>query len=157
MSTPPDASRRPHVLLAEDDSDLRETLSDLLGTLGNEVEAVPDGGRFLVSIASHYDPGCSPAQVDLIVADVGLPVCGGLEILEAIRTAGWTTPVLIITGLVTPTVSMRATKLRASLLIKPFDAQSFESRVAELLLAGPLLVPRAGERPSRRPAPEEPP
>ncbi len=156
MSMHPEAIRRPHVLLAEDDSELRETLSELLDTLGNEVEAVADGGRFLVSIASHYDPGCSPAQVDLIVADVGLPVCGGLEILDAIRTAGWTTPVLIITGLVTPTVSMRATKLRASLLIKPFDARVFESRVADLLLSGPVSVARSSERPSRRLLSEEP-
>jgi len=133
----PDTHRKPHVILAEDNADLREMLADVLGDLGTEVEAVADGGRFLVSIASHYDDGRAPEQVDLIVTDINMPVCSGFDILDAIRAAGWKTPAIIVTALRTPLVKTRATKLGARLLIKPLDLQTFESTVVDLLAHPP--------------------
>lgn len=135
MTTTPEACRRPHVILAEDNADLRVLLAAVLGDLGTEVETVADGGRFLVCIASHYDEGRNPSQVDLIVTDIGMPVCSGFEILDAIRAAGWKTPAIIITGLQTPLVCTRATKLKATLLIKPLDLDTFQHTVVDLLAA----------------------
>lgn len=125
------------MILAEDNNDLRVLLTQVLGALGTEVEAVADGGRFLVCIASHYEEGRKPMPVDLIVTDIGMPVCSGFEILDAIRAAGWKTPVIIMTGHQTPTVSARATRLGATLLIKPLDLLTFESTVVALLAARP--------------------
>lgn len=125
--------RKPHVILAEDDGDLREVLAEVLSEMGAEVESVVDGGRFLVSVASQYNEGRTPRQVDLIVTDIRMPVCSGLDILDGIRAARWTTPVIIMTGLQTPTVRARAIKLGAKLLIKPLDLDVFKSAVTELL------------------------
>lgn len=132
MTTTP-RQRKPHVILAEDDGDLREVLAEVLSGMGADVEQVVDGGRFLVSVASQYDEGRTPRQVDLIVTDIRMPVCSGLDILDGIRAARWPTPVLIMTGLQTPTVRARAIKLGARLLIKPLDLEVFKNAVAELL------------------------
>jgi len=135
--TPAETHRKPHVILAEDNEELRTMLAEVLDDLGTEVEAVADGGRFLVCIASHYDKGRAPGQVDLIVTDIGMPVCSGFDILDAIRAAGWKTPAIIMTGLRTPTLTSRASRLGATLLLKPLDLAKFESTVVNLLAEHP--------------------
>lgn len=112
-------------------------LTEVLDMLGTEVKAVADGGGLLVCVASQYDEGHTPGEVDLIVTDVAMPVCSGFDILGAIRSAGWRTPVIIITGIVTDNVRARAVKLGATLLPKPIDLATFQSTVVDLLLAGP--------------------
>jgi len=136
--TPSETHRKPYVILAEDNADLREVLGDVLVSLGAEVEAVADGGRFLVCIASQYNDGHTPERVNLIITDVGMPVCSGFDILDAIRAAGWTTPAIIMTGSKTSLVSTRAAKLQATLLIKPITLETFESTVIDLLGARPV-------------------
>jgi len=138
--TNPSVDRKPHVILAEDDADLRAALIDVLRALGTEVEAVVDGGRFLVSVASQYNDGRTPKQVDLIVTDVRMPVCSGLDILDGIRAARWTTPVIIMTGLTTPMVHAKAAKLGATLLLKPLDLKTFEATVLDLLASRDSLA-----------------
>ena len=137
MNTTPEAHRRPHVILAEDNADLRSILAEVLGELGTDVEVVADGGRFLVCIASQYDEGRTPSEVDLIITDISMPVCSGFDVLTALRAAGWKTPTIIMTGLVTEPVRARAQKLGATLLGKPLDLATFQSTVASLLLARP--------------------
>lgn len=138
---PSSLERKPHVLLAEDDKDLRDALIEVLGALGAEVEPVVDGGRFLVAIAARYDDGGAPSQVDLIVTDVRMPVCSGLDILDGIRAARWTTPVIVMTGLHTPNIRQRATKLGATLLLKPLDLAIFEATVLSLLASRDFFSP----------------
>jgi DNA-binding response OmpR family regulator len=146
MRTTPGQRRRPHVILAEDDADLREVIAELLRDMGADVESAADGGRFLVSVASQYNEGRTPRQVDLIVTDIAMPVCSGLDILDGIRAARWTTPVIIMTGLQTPTVRARASKLGAKLLIKPLDLDTFRNAVIELLATRPDCVLEALEK-----------
>ncbi len=137
MIAPVDAVRKPQVLLAEDNQDLRELLAEIMIALGTDVEAVPDGGRFLVSIAAHYREGHTFARVDLIVTDVGMPVCSGLDVLGALRAVGWGTPAIVITGLPTPMARARASRLGATLLTKPLDLALFQGTVLELLASRP--------------------
>lgn len=140
--------RAPRVLLAEDDESSRKLLARALRALGLEVEESSDGGRLLVSVASQYNDDRTPADVDLIVTDIRMPVCSGLDIFKGVRAAHWTAPVILMTAYDTPEVEAAAEKLGATLLIKPLDLALFEQKVMGLL-SRPRPPPSA---PGRRPA-----
>lgn len=59
---------------------------------------------------------------DLVVLDLALSGCGleGLEILRAIRSSSYGTPVIILSGLVTPEIEREALRRGAdAVLLKP--------------------------------------
>jgi PAS domain S-box-containing protein len=74
--TPEDVTNG-HVLLAEDNADMREYLRRLLAAHGFSVEAVPDGAAALAA-ARRRPP-------DLIVSDVMMPITDGFELLAQWR------------------------------------------------------------------------
>jgi DNA-binding response OmpR family regulator len=123
------------VLVAEDDEDGREILAAALRQIGAEVDAVADGGRFLVAMASQYRDGNLIHAPDLIVTDVIMPVCSGLSVLEALRAAHWTTPVIVITGRDSSAVRTSAARCGATFMLKPIDLIVFQRTVQRLLSA----------------------
>ena len=78
ISCPPasEGAARPRVLIADDNSDMRQYLARLLSEL-YEVDTVADGHAALRS--AHKDPP------DLIVSDVMMPILDGFELLKALR------------------------------------------------------------------------
>jgi CheY-like chemotaxis protein len=128
-----DVVRRPRVILAEDDTAPRELLAKVMRALGADVESSADGGRLLVAVASRYDAGQAPEDIDLIVTDIRMPVMSGLDVVEALRVAHWRTPIILMTAYATPTIEARATKLGATLLLKPLDLDVFEGAVRALV------------------------
>jgi len=108
-------------------------LAVALRDIGAEVEAVEDGGRFLVAIGSRYRDGSAVPPPDLIVTDVVMPVCSGLSVFEALRAAHWRTPVIVITGLDTPMVRSSAKKFGATLMFKPVDLLTFQRTALRLM------------------------
>lgn len=124
-----------HVLIAEDDADGREALATALRQTGAEVEAVADGGRLLVAIASHYRPDNVVPPPDLIVTDVRMPVCSGVSVFEALRAAHWKTPVIIISALDTPSVRSSVAIYGATFMLKPIDLHAFLRTAKRLVLA----------------------
>lgn len=131
------------VLLAEDEESARKIMASVLGAMGLDVIETGDGGRMLVAIASHYKGGRSPEDLDLIVTDIHMPVVSGLDMLKGLRAAGWTTPVIIVTGHETREVREAVARLDALLLPKPLDLDRFEHAV-RTILTGPK---RARNRP----------
>ena len=72
---------------------------------------------------------------DAIVSDVRMPGHSGLEMLAALRRAGWTTPVVLITAFGDRWVHDQARQLgAAAVLDKPFDIDAL--RAVLLSLAG---------------------
>jgi two-component system, OmpR family, response regulator TctD len=129
--------RRWRVLLAEDDDDEREAIASALRAIDIEADAVADGGRFLVAVASQYRPGPEVPAIDLMVVDVFMPVCGGLAVLEALHSVRWVTPVIVITGRVTPAIHDATERIGATLMLKPLDLTTFEQTVLRLLAHRP--------------------
>jgi CheY-like chemotaxis protein len=134
LGTTPDVSRVARVLVAEDDEDSRELLTVALRQIGADVVTVPDGGRFLVTIASYYRDGSTVRAPDLIVTDVRMPICSGLSVFEALRAAHWRIPVIVITGLDTPAVRRSVERYGATFMLKPIDVLAFQ-RAAQRLMA----------------------
>ncbi len=80
------------LLLAEDEDAVRELVESLLSERGYEVVAVRDGREALTAYLRQ------PARFDLILSDVIMPRMGGPEMVTAVRRAGFSTPVLFMSG-----------------------------------------------------------
>jgi CheY-like chemotaxis protein len=126
-------TRRFRVLVAEDDAEMRHVVADTLRDDGYEVVELVDGGRLLVDIAAYIKAGGEGAAVDLIVSDIRMPICTGLQILEALRAAHWHTPVILMTAFGDAATRKRAEDLMAVLFDKPFDLDDLRTAIANLL------------------------
>jgi CheY-like chemotaxis protein len=123
--------KRMHVLVAEDDPDIRHLMALGLRCDGYKVVEVKDGAQLLERVASsmlerEYDPP------DLIVSDVRMPGFSGLTILAGLRSAGWTTPVILVTAWASDELREHAHQLHAALLEKPFDVDDLRTAVMNL-------------------------
>ena len=83
-----------HVLVAEDEPDIRELLRLALTGVGYEVEAAPDGAAAL-DLAVARPPA-------LVVTDLRMPVMNGLDLIRALRDAPalCRVPVILFTAFV---------------------------------------------------------
>src|SRR5258706_10035849 len=82
------ASRR--ALVVEDDAAIRRGVCDMLRFHGFEVQEAADGDEGLEQAQS--------AEVDIVLLDLILPGTMGLEILEQVRNARPTLPIIIMTA-----------------------------------------------------------
>ncbi len=115
-----------NLLLVEDDMDLIRSLSRALDGRGFAVVTCDDGAEAL-SVARRR-------RFDAIVLDLGLPGMDGLHLLQRLRSADNTTPVLILTA--RGAVGDRVAGLNAGAddyLAKPFDLDELEARVRALI------------------------
>ena len=131
----------PRLLLAEDDSELRDVLVQLLTGEGYEVVAVRDG---MAAVQTALNDA-----FDIAVLDRGLPFVEGLDVLARLRRVGWTVPVLILSAY--GSARDRVAGLDAGAedyLPKPFDVDELLARLRARLrtpLADVELLPtRAG-------------
>jgi CheY-like chemotaxis protein len=124
----------PRILVAEDDPEMRRLVVDALKKDGYEVSEARDGGRLLVAITAHYNH--PEAEVDLIISDVRMPVCNGLDILENLRRTEWDVPMILMTAFGDDELRARAAAAGALLFDKPFALADLRAVVADVLPLG---------------------
>ena len=129
-------SSRLRILLAEDDDEMRRIVAEALRADGYEVVELIDGGRLLVDIARRLKSGTGANSMDLIVSDIRMPVCTGLQIVSALRDAHWHTPVILMTAFGDAATRKHAETLQAVLFDKPFDIDDLRKVVASMLPHG---------------------
>lgn len=78
------------VLVADDEEVIRETVSDLLGACGCEVDLACDGVQAKELIAQ--------TQYDLVISDIKMPGASGYEVFAAAKAASAATPVILMTA-----------------------------------------------------------
>lgn len=137
--TPPalSAVHVPQVLLAEDDTDLRDWLCEALTDKGYQVTEAGTGDELLERL---WDRAHGKREFDLIVTDVHMPGLTGLQVLEGLRDdfepSIGQTPIIFITGYKEDReLNHEARELRAAVFHKPFD-------VDELLAHADLVLGR---------------
>jgi PAS domain S-box-containing protein len=112
------------VLVADDNVDMREYLTNLLQTSGYQVSGVTDGQQALEA---------TRAQVpDLVISDVMMPRLDGLQLLAALRTDSRTAaiPVLLLSARAGQDASIEGLLAGADdYLVKPFAAADLLARV----------------------------
>jgi two-component system alkaline phosphatase synthesis response regulator PhoP len=124
----------PCILVVEDDSAIRQGVCDALAFDGYATLAAGHGDEALeMALESTYD---------LLLLDLVLPGRDGLEILEQVRSARPTTPVIILTARHAEADRVRGLKLGADdYVVKPFSVRELSARVEAVLRRSP-------ERPS---------
>jgi two-component system response regulator MprA len=80
----------PHVVVCEDDSELRSLLVRGLGEEGFDVEGVATGAELLARAVA--------SAPDALVVDIGLPDADGRDVCQALRANGVHVPVLFLTA-----------------------------------------------------------
>ncbi len=114
------------ILVIEDDLTLRESLAQKLGEEGFAVEQAADGREGLY-FAEEY-------PIDLAIIDLGLPALSGLEIIEKVRAAGRTYPILILTARDRWEDKVDGLSAGADdYVVKPFHYEEVSARVKALL------------------------
>jgi DNA-binding response OmpR family regulator len=126
-------SRRARILVAEDDLEMRRLVIESLRADGHDAVDVSDGGQLLMQLTSLYRLRPDPDPIDMVVTDIRMPVCNGLEIVQGLRDADWTTPVVIMTAFGDIETRTRAARLGAVLLNKPFKMTMLRAVVRDLL------------------------
>ncbi len=107
------------VLIVDDDRRMRRTLQILLQHMGLESVAAADAPEAREQLRGD--------AFDLVLTDLNLPGPSGLELLDEIRTAHPTLPVVVITGYGTIQTAIEAIrKGAAEYILKPFDNDSLE-------------------------------
>lgn len=115
---------KPRLLVVEDDQNISDMLTEVLG----EVYAVTAAGTAEAGLDAALH-----APFDAMVVDRRLPGRDGVWLIEAIRTAHLTTPVLMLTAL--DSVEDRVSGLDAGAndyLVKPFDFDELLARLRAL-------------------------
>ena len=72
-------------------------------------------------------------KVDLVISDIRMPICTGLQILEALRKAQWTVPVILMTAFGDEATRKTAADLGAVIFDKPFSLGDLRTAVLNLL------------------------
>jgi DNA-binding response OmpR family regulator len=110
---------------------MRRLVAEALRDDGLEVLEAPDGGRLLVRVAAHCVD--ADAAVDLIISDIRMPICTGLEIVKGLRDAHRTVPVILMTAFGDDETREKAGALGAILFDKPFAIDDLRTAVWNLL------------------------
>jgi two-component system response regulator MprA len=118
------------ILVADDDTAVRESLRRSLAFNGYDVSLAVDGAATLAAI--------DETPPDLVLLDVNMPRVDGLEVCRRLRAAGSDVPVLMLTARVE--VGDRVLGLDAGAddyLPKPFALEELLARVRALLRRNP--------------------
>ena len=121
-----------HILVAEDQTDIRDLLVMSLRSAGYEVTAVGDGEQ---ALARHAE-----RAADLLILDLMMPRVDGLEVCKALRARGRNAPILMLTAKSTELDRVLGLELGADdYLTKPFSLAELLARVKALLRRADLL------------------
>jgi len=124
-----------HILIVDDDREIRELVSGYLKKNGLRATAVPDGRQMRAFLDTD--------SVDLIVLDVMMPGDDGLVLCRQLRAGKHkATPILMLTARNDETDRIIGLELGADdYLVKPFAARELLARINAVLRRTRMLPP----------------
>ena len=111
MTQPAPKITKQVILVVDDDEAVRDSLKNMMKSVGFEVCAFSNG-RDLLKEASLPAMGC-------LVVDYHMPAMNGLELVSALRGRGVSIPAILITGNPTEYVRDRAATIAVLVVEKP--------------------------------------
>ncbi len=116
------------VLIADDESMIRETVRDVLVSYGCQVDIAPNGLEAIELIAGH--------TYDLVLSDIKMPGASGYEVFAASKDADPERPVILMTGFgYDPNHSIVRARREglAAVLFKPFKVDQLLGEIRSAL------------------------
>lgn len=115
-----------HILVVEDDAKLRSLFCTVLTNNGYLALPAESGEKALSLLDSEY--------VDLIISDIMMSGMDGYELIDHLRTSGFTMPILIITAKERFEDKQRGFQAGTDdYMVKPIDVNEMVLRVGALL------------------------
>lgn len=123
------------ILIAEDDSELRQLFSHVLIKNGYSVTGVCNGKEALDALDKGY--------YDLIISDIMMPEMDGYELVSSLRTAGYIIPVMMITAKdAFDDMRMGFVSGTDDYMVKPVNVNEMVLRVGALLRRAQMINDR---------------
>ena len=125
-----------HILIVDDDREIRELLTTYLVRNGMRAEAVPTGRHMRAALENE-------GPFDLIVLDLMLPGEDGLALTRNLRAGKWKTiPILMLTARSDEADRILGLEMGADdYLAKPFAARELLARIRSVLRRTRMLPP----------------
>jgi DNA-binding response OmpR family regulator len=118
------------ILIVEDDPAIRQGMKDALTFAGYDTLEAEDGPAGLDTAVK--------ADYDLLLLDLVLPGCDGLDILKAVRAGRPTLPVIILTARGEESDRVQGLELGADdYVVKPFSVKELLARIEAVLRRSP--------------------
>ncbi|TNC95208.1 MAG: two-component response transcriptional regulator (OmpR family) [Stygiobacter sp.] len=138
--TPTDAARgpryiggmntTPHILVVDDDHEIRELLARFLAKHGLHVSTARDGTEMDRLLDAH--------GIDLVVLDLMMPGEDGLSLTRRLRTQGNRLPIIMLTAMAEDTDRIVGLEVGADdYLPKPFNPRELLARIKAVLRRAP--------------------
>src|SRR4051812_15910071 len=119
-------SREKHILVVDDEPNIRLMFLRALEVPGRLVMPAPDGRAALDRLAE--------GGYDVVLLDLQMPGLGGMEVLETLRTRGDNVPVIVVTAHGSVPDAVKAMRLGAvDFLSKPVTPEQIRAAVDEVL------------------------
>lgn len=116
----------PNILIVEDDVSLNKLMQAVLKQHGYQVASAQNGQQALSALDSLH--------VDLIISDIMMPVMDGYALVDTLRKADYTLPILFVTAKGSFDDKSRGfTAGVDDYMVKPIDINEMVLRVAALL------------------------
>jgi two-component system OmpR family response regulator len=116
------------LLFIDDNTALVRSITDFLGDNWELTPALTGRDGIRLAKSSGYD---------IIVLDLTLPDMSGHEVCRALRKAGISTPIIVLTGSLEAGTKVSLLKTGADdYVTKPFDANEFQARLLALMRRG---------------------
>jgi two-component system OmpR family response regulator len=124
-----------HILIVDDDREIRQLLATYLGNNGLRTSVAANGREMNAVLASY--------SIDLIVLDIMLPGQDGLSLCRDLRASKWKAiPILMLTARGDETDRIIGLEMGADdYLAKPFAAREVLARVKAILRRSRMLPP----------------
>jgi len=114
-----------HLLLVDDDEDIRSLLTSFFRKHGHTVSTAANGAEMFAALQKH--------AVDIVILDVMLQEEDGFSLCRRLRTTS-PVPVIMLTGMADPTDRVVGLEIGADdYLTKPFDQRELLARVRAVL------------------------
>lgn len=139
-------ARPERVLVAEDDPAMRELIAEVLRADGREVALVATGEEMLLRVRQQSVLNWPEDAFSVIVTDHRMRNGNGLDVVETLRSVGYTTPILLISAFADERMRERADELDTMVLSKPFPLAAIRSAVNVLAALHPSGLGHASQR-----------
>ena len=117
-----------HILVVDDESDVRELLRKFLTRRGYEVDTASDGMAAIEAIRKNHP--------DIVLLDIRLPKIDGLSVLRRLRDDADDVAIITMSGIADEDMARQSLELGAAdFITKPFNLPYLEtSLLAKLIL-----------------------
>ncbi len=124
-------TRCSRILLAEDDTEMRQLIDQCLAKDGHDVVQAGDGVQLVAHVTDSMRDGL---PVDLVISDVRMPGLTGFEAIQWLRSLGCRAPVVLITAFGDARTHMESVQRGVvRVLDKPFDLDELKQLAGSLL------------------------